>query len=66
MTVRVIIERRYHDPRRSIGVFSKPEAAAEHVTKDHAYDRSVHQAELDELVAHEPNVTSQQRRETGV
>jgi hypothetical protein len=54
MTVRVI-EHLYHDPCRSIMVFSKSEVAAEHVTKDHAYGRSVHQAEHDELVAHEPN-----------
>jgi len=38
MTVRVI-EHLYHDPCRSIVVFSKPEVAAEHVAKDHAYAR---------------------------
>jgi len=36
MTVRVI-EHLYHDPCGSIVVFSKPEVAAEHVTKDPAY-----------------------------
>jgi len=40
---------------QAIVVFSKTEVAAEHVRKDHAYGRSVHQAEHDELVAHEPN-----------
>ncbi len=67
MTLRVI-EHVYQDPCRSIVVFSKSEVAVEHVTKDQAYgpQRTSGGTRRTCSAQTELNVTSQQRRKSGV